>query len=117
MSEIKTILLRLIGQIEILNEQLQYQLNVKKDFPFITLEEASRISGLSRKTLKNYFSKGILTRYGSKRKPLIAKEEFLEQIKHGFKSPIPQPQNKKIKPIRLKEKFLKKRQTVVKKHS
>ena len=77
---------------------------------FISLKEASKLSGLSVRRLREYIKAGVLTRYGSKRRTLIFIDELEEAIKNGF---TPDPSNadsrpgkkrRHLKPVRLARK-------------
>jgi len=110
MSEIKSLLKALIAEIaeirittQAIKKQMEQLHNVSiTEKEFLTLEEASKLSGLAPKTLRKYVAKGILSRYGSARKVLIAKSELKNAIQTGFKPSLTICPNEKIRPIRVR---------------
>ena len=73
---------------------------------FISLKEASKISGLSVRRLREYIRAGVLTRYGSKKRVLILAAELEEAIRNGFtypSNPAPNTKRNLLRPVRLKE--------------
>jgi len=71
---------------------------------FLTLKEASALTGLSPRQLHHYIRSGVLTRYGSKRRVLLSSDELELAIIEGFRKPTdaaPTDQTGKVKPIKF----------------
>ncbi|MBW2064302.1 MAG: helix-turn-helix domain-containing protein [Deltaproteobacteria bacterium] len=75
---------------------------------FLTLKEASALTGLSPRQLHHYIRNGVLTRYGSRRRVLLSSDELELAIIEGFRKPIdstPRTRSGKIRPIKLTPPF------------
>ncbi len=71
---------------------------------FISLKEASEISGLSVRRLREYIRAGVLTRYGSKRRTLIWIDELERAIINGFRTEnleSPRSRKDRLKPVKV----------------
>jgi len=102
--EEKEILLQILGELRALREILSQP--VPSERKFITLQEASAISGLSVRQLREYIRQGVLTRYGSRRKTLIFSGELLEAMRAGFKKPeypTPSGRTKKLRIVKVQK--------------
>jgi len=98
----REILLQILNELRTLKDILSQPASTDKKF--ITLREASAISGLSVRQLREYLRDGVLTRYGSKRRVLLYTEELIEAIRNGFRKviePSPRGQEKRLKTIKV----------------
>ena len=100
--EEKEILLQILNELRMLRDILSQPAHFDKKF--ITLKEASAISGLSVRQLREYIRQGVLARYGSKKRTLIFKDELFEAIRNGFRKmtePTPRGRKDRLRPVKV----------------